>query len=72
MSDAYEYSYDWDISYCYENSNVLRNKLGITDAEALRIAEREISSVRVLEAIPASDLVCQRRGGHWPSACKVP
>jgi len=22
--------------------------------------------------IPASDLVCQRRGGHWPSACKGP
>ncbi|GHU39201.1 Fic family protein [Clostridia bacterium] len=50
MSDEYEYSYDWDIRYCYENSNVLRNKLGITDADALRTAEREIAAVRVLEA----------------------
>ncbi|MDR0916399.1 MAG: Fic family protein [Oscillospiraceae bacterium] len=50
MSDEYEYSYDWDIRYCYENSNVLRNKLGIIDANALRAAEREIAAVRVLEA----------------------
>jgi cell filamentation protein len=50
MSDEYEYSYDWDVRYCYENSNVLRNKLGITDAVALHTAEREIAAVRVLEA----------------------
>jgi cell filamentation protein len=50
MSDEYEYSYDWDVRYCYENSNVLRNKLGIIDADALHTAEREIAAVRVLEA----------------------
>ena len=50
MPDVYEYSYEWDIRYCYENSNVLRNKLGITNADALKIAEREIAAVRVLEA----------------------
>ena len=50
MPDIYEYNYEWDIRYCYENSNVLRNKLGITDADALRVAEREIAAVRVLEA----------------------
>jgi cell filamentation protein len=50
MSDFYEYSYEWDIRYCYENSNVLRNKLGVTDADALRTAEREIVALRVLEA----------------------
>jgi cell filamentation protein len=50
MMDVYEYNYEWDISYCYENSNVLRNKLGITDADALNVAEREIVAVRVLEA----------------------
>jgi cell filamentation protein len=50
MSDEYEYRYDWDVRYCYENSNVLRNKLGITDAAALRTAEREIAAVRVLDA----------------------
>ena len=50
MPDSYEYSYEWDIFYCYENSNVLRNKLGITDSDALRVAEREIAAVRILEA----------------------
>ena len=39
MPDVYEYSYDWDIYYCYENSNVLRNKLEITDKDALRAAD---------------------------------
>jgi cell filamentation protein len=46
----YEYSYEWDIFYCYKKSNVLRNKLSITDADALRTAEREITAVRILEA----------------------
>jgi len=50
MPDPYEYSYEWDIFYCYENSNVLRNKLGITDGDPLRMAEREIAAVRILEA----------------------
>jgi len=51
MPDSYEYSYEWDIFYCYENSSVLRNKLGITDGDALRTAEREIAAVRLLEAV---------------------
>ena len=50
MLVSYEYNYEWDIFYCYENSNVLRNKLGIIDADALRTAEREIAAVRILEA----------------------
>jgi len=50
MPDSYEYSYEWDNFYCYENSNVLRNKLGITDGYELRTAEREIAAVRILEA----------------------
>jgi cell filamentation protein len=50
MPDSYEYSYEWDIRYCYENSNVLRNKLGIIDADTLRTAEREIVAIRILEA----------------------
>jgi cell filamentation protein len=50
MLDEYEYSYDWDIRYCYENSNVLRNQLDIIDADALHTAEREIAAVRILEA----------------------
>jgi cell filamentation protein len=50
MPDPYGYSYEWDVFYCYENSNVLRNKLGIADSDALRAAEREIAAVRILEA----------------------
>lgn len=50
MPDNYEYSYEWDIRYCYENTNVLRNKLNITDSDALRMAEREIAAIRILEA----------------------
>ena len=50
MPDINEYSYEWDIFYCYENSNTLRNTLGITDGDALRTAEREIAAVRILEA----------------------
>ena len=47
MSDMYEYSYTWDARYCYPNSNVLKNKLGITEAEALHVAEREITSFKM-------------------------
>jgi len=50
MFDKYDYDYEWDVHYCYENSNVLRNKLNITDAAALHTAEREISAVTVIEA----------------------
>lgn len=45
----YEYSYEHDIKYCYDSWNVLRNKLNILDADALRIAEREITAVRMAE-----------------------
>ena len=50
MPSSYEYSYEWDIFYCYKKSNVLRNKLNITDADALLTAEREVAAVRILEA----------------------
>jgi len=49
MLDKYKYEYSWDKRYCYENSNVLRNKLGIIKSELLHIAEREIMAVRLLE-----------------------
>lgn len=32
--------------YCYPDSNVLRNKLGIKDFDLLKKAENEITSVR--------------------------
>lgn len=46
----YSYSYEWDREYCYPDSNVLINKLNIHDADALRIAEREITSLRLAAA----------------------
>lgn len=39
--------YDMDRTYCYEGSNVLKNKLNIRDLEELHTAERQISSQRV-------------------------
>jgi cell filamentation protein len=43
----YDYEYEWDNKYCYPNSFVLKNKLNITDAEALATAEREITAPRI-------------------------
>ncbi len=50
MSNSYDYNYEWDHRYCYPHSNVLINKLGIRDGEKLRIAEREITSLRIANA----------------------
>ncbi len=48
MSDQYFYDYEWDEEYCYPNSNVLKNKLNITDSEQLNHAEREITAMKIL------------------------
>lgn len=50
MSKDYSYDYEWDERYCYPHSSVLKNKLGITDAGQLRVAEREITSLRISSA----------------------
>lgn len=50
MNKDYSYDYDWDERYCYPHSNVLKNKLGITDAKQLLVAEREITSLRIARA----------------------
>lgn len=47
MFKDYSYEYEWDNEYCYPNSNILRNKLNITFAEDLSVAEREIASVKL-------------------------
>jgi cell filamentation protein len=47
--DGYRYEYEWDSSYCYPNSFVLVNKMGIKDAKALSTAEREITSTRLTQ-----------------------
>ena len=50
MDRDYSYSYEFDERYCYPHSDVLMNKLGIRDAEELKKAEREITSVRLANA----------------------
>lgn len=50
MDQDYSYSFEWDSRYCYPKSNVLKNKLGITNGEDLQSAEREITAVRMAVA----------------------
>lgn len=50
MDKDYSYSYAFDERYCYPHSDVLMNKLGIQDAEELKKAEREITSLRLANA----------------------
>ena len=46
--EEYGYTYKGLEGYCYPETNVLKNKLGIRDNEALTIAEREITSLKLL------------------------
>lgn len=46
----YDYEYEWDREYCYPHSNVLKNKLGITEHDKLIVAEREITSLKIAKA----------------------
>lgn len=45
----YDYLYEGSEGYCYPGSGVLKNKLGIKDDAALTIAEREITSLKILK-----------------------
>ena len=47
---GYDYEYEWDKEYCYPESNVLINKLGIKDHNELVTAEREITSLKIAMA----------------------
>lgn len=47
MSNSYQYAHD--SYYCYENSNVLKNKLGIRNADVLEEKERKIVGLRYIE-----------------------
>ena len=51
MFRKYSYDYEWDKEYCYSDSHVLINRLGITDNESLSAAEREITSLKLAMAI---------------------
>ena len=47
----YEYrnvEYEGDDFYCYPNSNVLMNKLGIRDYDVLQEIERDISYAKIV------------------------
>jgi len=46
--ESYDYNYEGSEGYCYPRTNVLKNKLGIKDDNALTIAEREITSLKLL------------------------
>ncbi|MBR2855375.1 Fic family protein [Candidatus Saccharibacteria bacterium] len=45
------YEYERDNFYCFSNSKVLRNKLGITDEKILDVAEREITGLKAVEFV---------------------
>jgi cell filamentation protein len=50
MSESeYDYEYEWDAKYCYPGSFVLKNRLNISDKEALVVAEREITAATILQ-----------------------
>lgn len=46
MNKKYSYSYGHDDVYCYENSDVLKNKLNVTNADMLCELERHITDVK--------------------------
>lgn len=46
--EKYEYTYHGSEDYCYPGTDILKNKLGIRDDEALTAAEREITSIKLL------------------------
>lgn len=48
MSD-YEYQYREQDEYCYPDTKVLVNKLGLTNASELHEAEREITFLRLTQ-----------------------
>jgi len=47
--ELYFYEYDQDNYYCYPDSNTLKNKLNILDAEELKHVEREITALRTAQ-----------------------
>jgi len=44
----YDYSYHGMEDYCYPGTDVLKNKLNIKDDNALTVAERRITSIKLL------------------------
>ncbi len=42
MFQKYSYDYEWDKEYCYPDSHVLINQLGITDNQKLPFPEADV------------------------------
>ncbi|SHL43736.1 hypothetical protein SAMN02745136_04894 [Anaerocolumna jejuensis DSM 15929] len=51
MNGEYYYEYEKDNLYCYPSTYVLKNKLNILDENELKTAEREITSLRTVQAL---------------------
>ena len=49
MDNKYKYTYERTANYCYKDSDVLINKLNITNDKDLYDAERELVSLRIYE-----------------------
>ena len=49
MDNKYKYSYEKTADYCYKDTDILINKLNITNDEDLFNAERELVSLRIYE-----------------------
>ena len=49
MDSKYKYTYERTVNYCYKDTDVLINKLNITNDEDLYNAERELVSYRTYE-----------------------
>jgi cell filamentation protein len=47
--EKYNYTYEGSENYCYPGTDILKNKLGIRDDVALTVAEREITSLKLLK-----------------------
>ena len=49
MTTPLSYEYERDDYYCYPNSSVLKNKLGIKDDKVLVEAERKLTTLKLAE-----------------------
>ena len=47
--EKYDYIYKGSEGYCYPGTDILKNKFGIKDDNALATAEREITSLKILK-----------------------
>ena len=51
MDNKYKYFYERTNTYCYPNSDVLINKMEITNDSDLYVAENELVGLRVTEML---------------------